>query len=159
MRSCVWLIGLVASSLPLTALAETVYVQSIRAHIKAAPVFGSAEIARAQRGEALQVLAKNPGWYKVSVRQKEGWVSSLLVSSRRPLSKVSILVAAPSLGTYARRRASSITTTAAARGLAAEDRRRVNRASALGYADLARLDDFQVSDAEALAFQAALQQP
>lgn len=158
-RSCAWLVGLIASGLSSTALAETVYVQSIRAHIKAAPVFGSAEIARAQRGDALQVLAKNPGWYKVSLGRQEGWVSSLLVSPRQPLSKVSILVVAPSLGTYARRRASSITTTAAARGLAADDRRRASRAGALGYADLAKLDDFLVSDAEALSFHAALQHP
>jgi len=154
-----WLIGLVAGGLPLAAGAETVYVQSIRAQLKAAPVFGSPEVARADRGDALQVLARNPGWYKVSLGQKEGWVSSLLVSPHRPLSKVSILAAAPSIGTYARRRASSITTTAAARGLAADDRRRANRAGALGYADLATLDTHSVSDEEALAFQAALRQP
>lgn len=159
MRFYAWLIGLMASSLPLVAGAETVYVQSIRAQLKAAPVFGSAEIVRAERGDALEVLVKNPGWYKVSLRQREGWISSLLVATRPPLSKVSILAAAPSIGTYARRRASSITTTAAARGLAADDRRRANRAGTLGYADLATLDSHMVSDEEALAFHAALQRP
>lgn len=156
MRYFAWLIVLTATGLPVTAAAETVYVQSIRAQLKAAPVFGSPEVARAERGDALAVIVKNPGWYKVSLRQKEGWISTLLVSARPPLSKVSILVAAPNLGALARRRASSITTTAAARGLAEEDRRRANRAGALGYADLATLESLAVSDNEALAFHAAL---
>lgn len=141
-------------AIPLTGFAaEAVYVQSLKANIQKEPVLNSKVLAKVRKGQRLEVLEKTPGWYKVKHESEAGWVSRFLVAANPPLERVSVFSETnQDIGQNARRRASIVTTTAAARGLAADDRTRVNHRELANYSDLERIDALKVDDKETLAF-------
>lgn len=133
--------------------AETVYVQSLKANLQKGPVFNSQVLAKVRKGQRLDVLEKTAGWYKVNYQGEVGWVSRFLVAANPPLERVSVFSDTDrDIEQNARRRASIVTTTAAARGLASDDRTRVNRRGVANYSDLERIDALKVDDNEAVAF-------
>ena len=132
--------------------AADLYVQSVKAPILSAPSFGSAKLVEASKGDALKELEKKGGWHKVSYKNKTGWVSRLLIGTKPPVGRVSVLEGgSENLEAGARRRASAFTTAAAARGLA-EDRSRVSDKYRVSFAGVARMEAVKISDEEAISF-------
>jgi len=128
------------------------YVQSVKAPIMSGPSFGSSKLAEAKKGDAVKELEMKGSWRKVSYKDKTGWISKLLVSSKPPIARVSVFErTSEKLETGARRRASAFTTAAAARGFA-EDRTRVSDKYKANFRGVDRMEKIVISDDEALAF-------
>lgn len=134
------------------AYAADLFIQSVKARILAEPSFGASMVAEAQKGERLSELEKKGNWFKVSYRDKTGWVSRLIVSPNPPAGKISIFEdSGETLESGARRRASAFTTAAAARGLA-EERARISDKYRVDYQGLKAMEALKISEEEALAF-------
>ena len=128
------------------------YVQSAKAPIMSEPSFGSAKLAEAKKGDAVQELEMMGSWRKVSYLGKTGWISKLLVGAKPPIARVSVLEkSGENLETGARRRASAFTTAAAARGFA-EDRSRVSDKYKINFAGVERMESVTISDEAAMAY-------
>jgi hypothetical protein len=133
--------------------AELVYVQSKQAKVFESPAFNAQVVTTAAKGAALEKLAQEGRWLKVSYQDHQGWVPELLVGPRPPLNKISVINdEAADLKQNARRRASTTTSTAAARGLRNDDRARQSDDAVADYSALTEMDGFAVSDDEAQEF-------
>lgn len=133
--------------------AGIVYVQSVKANIVSSPAFNANVEIVALKGDKLEVLDKNDGWYKVNYKGKTGWVSKFVVSPNPPMEKITVLAGKDdTLEKEARRRASTMTTAAAARGLADEDRARLSQRGFADYDALKKIDSLKVDEKEALDF-------
>lgn len=138
--------------LPYIALATDLYVQSVKAPILSAPSLGSSKVAEAAKGESLKELEKKGDWYKVGYKEMTGWVSRLLVGSKPPSGKVSVLEETEEkIEKGARKRASAFTTAAAARGLA-EDRARISDKYRVDHQGIEWMEAVKISDDEVLRF-------
>ncbi len=135
----------------LSFASEILYVQSLKAPLLSEPKLGSKELASIRRGESLKVIEKREGWFKVEYKNTQGWVSSLLLSNREPMEKVSVFEEDKSLKETARRRASSYTTAAAARGLL-EDRARVSQKYMIDLSSIKWLEGIKIEEEEVLKF-------
>lgn len=135
----------------LSFASEILYVQSLKAPLLSEPKLGSKELASVKRGESLKVIEKREGWFKVEYKNTQGWVSSLLLSNREPMEKVSVFEEDKSLKETARRRASSYTTAAAARGLL-EDRARVSQKYMIDLSSIKWLEGIKIEEEEVLKF-------
>lgn len=112
----------------------TLYLQSDSAKLTAAPSFGAAAIMSLKKGDELAVIEERDGWYRVRIDGKTGWIPRLLVSPHKPINRISVLSdRKASVKASARRRASNVTTAGAARGLANDDRHRVNQNDTADY--------------------------
>jgi len=132
---------------------DVLYVQSSKAKIMKSPSFKSKVVVTAKKGQELTVVKKKGRWYEVKVDGKTGWVSGLLVSSSKPIEKVSVFAKADKdISKSARRRASVMTTAAAARGLAEDDRRRLGAETKMDYAAIEKVDAITISEKEVDAF-------
>jgi uncharacterized protein YgiM (DUF1202 family) len=101
------------------------YVQSVNANIRSEASFGSKVIAKVAKGQTLASISREGSWIKVKVDGKEGYISSLLVSTHPPIEKQTVIKAEDEEAKpSARRRASSFTSAAAARGLTDEEKKR-----------------------------------
>ncbi len=139
-------------ALPVFSAAADLYVQSVKAPILSAPSLGSSKVAEAVKGESLKELEKKGDWYKVGYKDITGWVSRLLVGSRPPSGKVSVLEDTEErIEKGARKRASAFTTAAAARGLA-EDRARISDKYRVDFRGVEMMEAVSISDEEALRF-------
>lgn len=142
-------LGLLAGT---PVVAGTLYVQGVKAVLYSEPRLGADRVAEVNRGDRLAELETVPGWYKVSIGQKSGWISRLAVGANAKSGSGSLLATeGEELESGARRRASSFTTAAAARGLA-EDRARVSQKYRVNYAGVAEMEQGTVTTEEALAF-------
>ena len=125
------------------------YVQSVKAKILSAPSFRSAAVAEVGKGQSLVLKAREGIWMKVAYGGKEGYVSSLLVSSHPPLQKRGFIKANDSeIKMGVRRRSSAFASAAAARGLTKEDRRRADTEDRVDYAALHNMETLSYSDEE-----------
>ncbi len=123
--------------------AETYYVQSMKAKIMAAPSFKSAVLGEAAKGAKLVSTGREGSWLKVTFKAKEGYVSSMVLSTHPPMAKVGLIKGEePDIKQSVRRRASSYTSAAAARGLAADDRRRLSGDEKVDYGALEKIEAF-----------------
>lgn len=153
MKKLIVLVSLMFVSSLASAATETLYVQSLKAELKAEPNFSAKTTGTAMKGEALTVLDKSNTWYKVNHQGKPKWVFRYLVAAKPPMGKVSVLADdGRELDKGARRRASVVTTTAAVRGLSAEDRARNSRQGMINFDALEKLDNMVINDNEAVAF-------
>lgn len=148
-RTSLLIAGLLVT--PLTQ-AAVIYVQSVKAPILSDTSFGSSKLAEASKGDELNVVENKGSWYKVAYKAKTGWVSRLLVGSKPPAKRASVLEGtSENLETGARKRASAFTTAAAARGFA-EDRSRVSDKYKTNFRDVERMEAVKISDEVAMAF-------
>lgn len=114
---------------PAAVLAESVYVQSAKAQLKAQARMDAADVAPLARGDELEVLGKEGIWFQTRItggpaRGKTGWVSKLFVSNQRPIGYNTLLTdVQEDLSKSSRRRTSSYDVSAAARGLTAVNTR------------------------------------
>lgn len=143
-----------ALSVPVQALAASVFVKSLKAKVLSAPKFDSELVAEVDRGQELGFLEKAERWVKVDVSGREGWISSLLVSEEPPKTGASVLgQGAEDISNKARRRASAIATAGASRGLTAEGIKELSAADPKAdYAALAKVEAQSIDRAEALKF-------
>lgn len=108
---------------PLTATAGTLYVKSAKASLLESPAFGAPAVATIAKGDKLLEVTRDGRWVQVAFQSTNGWISTLLVSEKPPIAKVSLLNSSDTdMKVTARRRASAFTSAAAARGLAERSR-------------------------------------
>ncbi len=140
------------SSAPVQA-EDVVYVQSFKAKVLSAPSFKAKVLGEAVKGSKLVSLGKTGNWVKVSIAAQEGYVSSLLVSSRPPLDRQRLIKSEDTEIAYGvRRRASTFTSAAAARGLTHEDRKRASADEEVDYNAVAKMEAFSVTEDEVAKF-------
>ncbi len=153
-----WLVTLFAAgTLSTTALyAESVYyVQSVKAKILSGSSFKSTVIAVVEKGHKLTSTGKDGIWVKVKIKDKQGYVPSLLLSAHPPLEKVGVIKADDvEIREGVRRRASSFTSAAAARGLTPEDRKRVSDEELVDFNALERMESLRLTVDEVTQFMA-----
>lgn len=138
----------------LAPAASLYYVQSNNANIRAEPSFGAKVIAKIAKGQTLTGISKQGSWIKVNVDGKEGYISSLLVSTHPPLEKQSVSkTAEEEVKPTARRRASSFTSAAAARGLTDEEKKREGIEESGDYKALDKMESLKVTPAEVTKFK------
>jgi hypothetical protein len=137
-----------------TLYAETeFYVQSVRAKVMSAPSFKSGVISEVSRGRKLTSSGREGSWVKVRISDRDGYVSSLLVSTHPPFEKTEVIKGEDAeIKQGVRRRASSYTSAAAARGLAQVDRRRLDKEEKVDYDSLEKVEAFTVSPDEVALF-------
>lgn len=138
--------------LPLSAGAETVYVQSAKAKLLSKPHFNAEVVAEVVKGKPLDLIESQDRWLHVKTGTHTGWVSKFLVSDHMPVNKITILEGDETIDTNVRRRASVVTTAGAARGLAGEDRQRASQAGLTNYVALRRMEALKIGEQEAMAF-------
>lgn len=132
---------------------DVYYVQSLKAKIMTQPSFKSTVLGEAAKGARLQSGGREGSWVKVTVNQKEGYVSSLLVTKFPPLQRQSIIKGEEGdIKHSVRRRASTYTSAAAARGLAHDDRRRLSTEEKVDYGGLEKMEAVSVSPEEVARF-------
>ncbi|OPX56924.1 hypothetical protein SAMN02745127_00885 [Oceanospirillum multiglobuliferum] len=138
--------------------AETYYVQSQKADLLAKPKFSAEKLQKLVQGTAVQLLQINGNWMQVSVDQKVGWLSKLLLKKHPPLTRVSVLDRSDTeLKDSVRRRSSSIVTAGAARGLTSEERSRIHQDNTANYFALKKLEQFTISQSELRQFALTLE--
>jgi hypothetical protein len=103
----------------------------------------------------LRLLEVRDRWCKISSGDNMGWVSTLTVSPRKPIAKVTVLdEKSPDIGPGARRRASLATSAGATRGFTPEGRQRADEGGLADHEALKKMESLQVSEEEALDFLA-----
>jgi len=137
-----------------TLFAQTVYyVQSVKAKVMYGASFKSGVLGEVGKGYKFASSGREGTWVKVKFDDRDGYVSSLLVSTRPPLEKAGVIKAENTeIKQGVRRRASSYTSAAAARGLAADDRRRLSKEEKVNYEALEKMESFMVSSDEVSRF-------
>jgi uncharacterized protein YgiM (DUF1202 family) len=159
MRKVIWLVVILGASMVCAAAlyAQTVYyVQSVKAKVMSGAAFKSPVIGEVAKGHKFVSSGREGGWIKVSHGGKDGYVSSLLLSTRPPLEKAALIKGEDAeIKQGVRRRASSYTSAAAARGLAADDRRRLSKEEKVDYESLEKMEAFQLSADEINRFMEA----
>lgn len=131
---------------------KVLYVQSIKAPVLEEPIFGAKEIAKARRGEALQLIEKKDRWFRIRYKDLTGWVSALFVDTKPPAKRISVLEGSEKeLKGGARRRASAFVTAAAARGLM-EERARLSDRYRIDPEGVKWVESIVITDEEALRF-------
>ncbi len=137
----------------LYAAQKAYYVQSIKAKVMTAPSFKSGVIAEMHRGDKLYSSGRKGSWIKVRASKKNGYISSLLVSTHPPFKRVRFIRGDDKkIKQGVRRRASSYTSAAAARGLTQDDRKRLSREEKIDYDSLEKIESFQLGQDEIARF-------
>jgi uncharacterized protein YgiM (DUF1202 family) len=124
------------------APAEDLYVQSAKARILDNPSFQAAVVVTAEKGDSVTLIERKDKWVKVAFKDKQGWVSALLVGAKPPADKVTIIKDGDDAGDKdnVRRRASSSASAAAARGLRQDERARANEEGQTDYRALEKVE-------------------
>lgn len=132
---------------------DVYYVQSLKAKIMSSPSFKAKTLGEASKGTRLSSKGREGNWVKVIFYSREGYVSSLLLSTHPPMGKQSLIKGGEAdIKQSVRRRASTYTSAAAARGLAQDDRRRLSREEKVDYGALEKMESFTVSADEVARF-------
>jgi uncharacterized protein YgiM (DUF1202 family) len=153
-----WIVGLVVLgavvlSASLAAAQGEYYVQSVKAKIMSSPSFKSPAIGEVGKGFKFVSSGKEGMWVKVKYNNKEGYVSSLLLSTHPPFEKTAVIKGEEGdIKQGVRKRASSYTSAAAARGLASDDRRRLSKEENADYESLDKIESLKVTPEEISRF-------
>lgn len=133
-----------------SAAAESLYVQSNKAKILANPSFQAPVLATAGKGDAVTLIERQDKWIKVSFKDTQGWVSTLLVGAKPPQDKVTIIKDGDNADEKenVRRRASSSASAAAARGLRQDERARASEGGEANYPALEKVESTPVDAKE-----------
>lgn len=128
--------------------AGTVYVQSSKAKIFTAPSFQSQLLITANKGDELTVLETSNQWVKVSYQKHTGWIASLLVNSKPPQDKITVIKEKDGNTPQdsARRRTSASASAAAARGLRQDERARASDQSRTDYPAVEKMEAGKASE-------------
>lgn len=139
---------------------NTYFVQSAKAKLLETPNFKARVVTSVNRGSHLTAIEKSGSWVKVKFNDQVGWVSRLVLSSKPPINRSSVLTGeAGEQKNKARRRASSTATAAATRGLRSEGRTRASDEQMSDYNALKQVESIQVDKDEVLKFEQQKQSP
>ena len=156
MRKTLFRVAMVVTSVFISTMvsAQTAYyVQSVKAKVMSGPSFKSEVIAEVAKGFKLVASGREGSWVKVRISDKDGYVSSLLVSTHPPFENTGVIKGDDAdIKQGVRRRASSYTSAAAARGLTQDDRRRLSKEEKVDYESLEKIEAFTLSDDEITRF-------
>ncbi len=129
------------------------YVQSVKAKVMSGTSFKSQVLGEVGKGFKVLSTGKQGSWVKVRFKDRDGYVSSLVLAKHPPLNKAGIIRADDTeIKQGVRRRASSYTSAAAARGLAQDDRRRLGKEEKADYDSLDKIESFKLSPEEITRF-------
>ncbi len=129
------------------------YVQSVKAKVMSGTSFKSPVLGEVGKGFKFISSGKQGSWVRVRFKNRDGYVSSLVLSTHPPLPRAGIIKAEDrEIKQGVRRRASSYTSAAAARGLAQDDRRRLSREEKADYDSLDKIESFKLSPDEISRF-------
>lgn len=129
------------------------YVQSVKAKILSGKTFKAPVLGEVAKGYKFVSSGREGGWVKVKFKNSDGYVSALLLAANPPLEKTRVIKGEDAeIKQGVRRRASSYTSAAAARGLAQDDRKRMNREERADYLSLRKIESFSVSREELAKF-------
>ncbi len=129
------------------------YVQSVKAKVMSGTSFKSPVLGEVGKGFKLLSSGKQGSWVRVRFKDRDGYISALVVSTHPPLSRTGIIRAEDSeIKQGVRRRASSYTSAAAARGLAQDDRRRLSKEQNADYDSLDKVESFKLTPDEISRF-------
>jgi len=122
------------------------YVQSIKAKVMSVNSFKSPVIGEVGKGYKFISSGTVGSWVKVKYNNKDGYVSSLLLSTHPPFDKMAVIKGEEGdIKQGVRRRASSYTSAAAARGLTSDDRRRLSKEEKADYDSLEQMESFKIT--------------
>ena len=125
------------------------YVQSSYAKIVAEPSFSAKVVTVIGSGEQLTSTGREGNWIKVSFHNHQGYVHSLLLSTRPPLRKTQLISSNDSeINNGVRRRSSTFMTAAATRGLTKEDHNRSDNEDAVDFEALKKMESLVLTDTE-----------
>ena len=134
---------------------EANYVQSVKAKVMSGSSFKSQVLGEVSKGYKFETAGRAGSWIKVKFNSKDGYVSSLLLSSHPPMEKTGLIKGeGADINQGVRRRASSSTSAAAARGLTADDRIRSSREEEVDYKALEKVEAYSVNPDEISKFMA-----
>ncbi len=129
------------------------YVQSVRAKVMSGTSFKSPVLGEVDKGFKFISTGRQGSWVKVRFKDRDGYVSSLVLATHPPLPKAGVIRAEDAeIKQGVRRRASSYTSAAAARGLAQDDRRRLGKEEKADYDALDKIESFKLSPEEITRF-------
>ncbi len=129
------------------------YVQSVKAKVMAGTSFKSPVLGEVDKGFKFTSAGKQGSWVKVRFKDRDGYVSSLVLATHPPLPKAGVIRAEDTeIKQGVRRRASSYTSAAAARGLAQDDRRRLGTEEKADYDALDKIESLKLSPEEVTRF-------
>ena len=132
---------------------DVYYVQSLKARIMSRPSFKAVVMGEASKGTRLVSAGKEGNWIKVLFYSKEGYIPSLLLSTRPPMEKKSLIQGDETvIKRNVRRRTSTYTSAAAARGLAQDNRRRLSGEEKIDYDALEKVESFTLGTDEVMKF-------
>ncbi len=111
-----------------SAYGQNLFVQSVKAELRATPSNSSPSQATLSRGTEVQVLKTQGPWTEVKAGGKTGWCLKLFLSPHKPIGAAALeKELAPSVEKSTRRRSSSYSSAASARGLMSDERTRTGR--------------------------------
>lgn len=111
-----------------SALGQSMFVQSVKAELRASPSNSAESRATLARGTEVNVLNTQGAWSEVEAGGKKGWCLKLFLSAHKPIGAAALeKELAPSVEKSTRRRSSSYSTAASARGLMSDERTRQGR--------------------------------
>ena len=129
------------------------YVQSVKAKVMSGTSFKAPVLGEVGKGFKFASTGKEGNWVRVRFKDRDGYISSLVLSTHPPLSRTGVIKAEDSeIKQGVRRRASSYTSAAAARGLAQDDRRRLSKEEKADYDSLDKIESFKLSPDEISRF-------
>jgi hypothetical protein len=129
------------------------YVQSVKAKVMSSTSFKAPVLGEVGKGYKFDASGREGSWVKVKFNDREGYVSSLVLSTHPPFGKTGVIKADDGdIKQGVRRRASSYTSAAAARGLAQDDRRRLSKEEKADYDSLDKIEAFKVTPDELSKF-------
>ncbi len=129
------------------------YVQSLKAKVMSGTSFKSPILGEVDKGFKFISTGKQGSWIKVRFKDRDGYVSSLVLATHPPLPKAGVIKAEDAdIKKGVRRRASSYTSAAAARGLAQDDRKRLGKEERADYDALDKIESFKLSPEEIARF-------
>jgi hypothetical protein len=130
------------------------FVQSAKAKLLETPNFKARVVVSMNRGSNVTAIEESGSWLKVKFNDQVGWVSRLVLSTKPPIEKSSVLTGeAVEQEHKARRRASNTTAAAATRGLRSDDRTRASDEQMSDYNALKQVESIQVDKDEVLKFE------
>lgn len=137
--------------------AQTGYIQSKLAPVFDKPSFAGKKIASLNRGQQVEIVAREKSWVNIRFEQQSGWVAKMLLDNHAPLASTQVEPGkTENTPTKARKRASVRASAAATRGFSSEFRQRSKEPRSANYRDLEKLEQLKIEDTEVREFNQSL---
>lgn len=135
-----------------SAVAKDVYVKGFKVKIYEKDSRSSNVLTSFKKGHKLELLKQKGSWSQVKFDGQKGWVQKILLSSKAPTARVSVLAKKTKvdLSSNARKRASSFTSAASARGLRSTIKDGDNKVDEQDFDELKKMESLHVEPEDAL---------